>query len=119
MLHLIPSVKRLEIKDGFLEKSGICYRDVQCDERVRVALNKLPYDASGAFYAVQTLHQIFTHNQIPCLYIQDKPDFPYHGFYHDVTRRKIPTVKAINKKIVSGTTIFKTASGRLIFNLEQ
>ena len=37
---------------------------------------------AGAFYAVQTLRQIFKHDVIPHLYIKDAPDFPHRGFYH-------------------------------------
>ncbi len=118
---------------------------MQCDERVLVALTRLPYDASGAeltinisgnggegyeltidasqiaicadsaagaFYAVQTLRQIFTHDQIPCLYIQDKPDFPYRGFYHDVTRGKIPTVETI-KALIDTMAYYKLNSLQL------
>lgn len=53
----------------------------------------------GAFYAVQTLRQIFTHEEIPCLYIEDEPDFEYRGFYHDITRGKIPKVETIKNLI--------------------
>ena len=51
--------------------------------------------AAGAFYAIQTLRQIFMHDEIPCVYIQDKPDFPHRGFYHDVTRGKVPTLASV------------------------
>lgn len=55
--------------------------------------------AAGAFYAIQTLRQIFAHPQIPCLHIKDQPDFAYRGFYHDVTRGKVPTVDTIKELI--------------------
>ena len=54
---------------------------------------------AGAFYAVQTLRQVFKHERIPCLHIQDKPDFPHRGFYHDVTRGKVPTLESVKELI--------------------
>lgn len=53
----------------------------------------------AAFYAIQTLRQIFTHKNIPCLYIKDWPDLKYRGFYHDATRGRILTVDAAKKLI--------------------
>ena len=54
---------------------------------------------NGVFYALQTLRQIFEFEEIPCLYIEDEPDFQYRGLYHDVTRGKIPTVETLKKLI--------------------
>lgn len=132
MLNIIPNVKIMEIKDGFMTKTAIYYNNLNCDERVLAALKMLPYNklgakldicinendgegyelyinendilinadgTAGAFYAIQTLRQIFTHKDIPCLYIKDEPDFKYRGFYHDVTRGKIPTVDTLKKLI--------------------
>ena len=36
--------------------------------------------ARGAFYGIQTLRQIFTNGEVPCLHIEDKPDFDFRGF---------------------------------------
>lgn len=132
MLNLIPGVKTLDIKNGFLDKSTIYYKDITCDSRIITALSKLPFDEggikihinilqeqgeeyelridrngiwieasgpAGAFYAVQTLRQIWKHERIPYLYIKDKPDFAYRGFYHDVTRGKVSTVATLKKLI--------------------
>ncbi len=49
--------------------------------------------ATGAFYAVQTLRQL--RNQaspegLPCLEIEDWPDFEDRGVYYDVTRGRVP-----------------------------
>jgi len=125
MIHLIPYVKSLEIKDGYLQKKAIFCNTPCGDVRLTNALKKLTQDAAGvpltleygaegegyeiwvereairvkgdgpagAFYAIQTLRQIFTHETIPCLHIKDHPDFPYRGFYHDATRGKVPTVE--------------------------
>ncbi|MBR6767899.1 MAG: beta-N-acetylhexosaminidase [Clostridia bacterium] len=53
----------------------------------------------GAFYAIQTLRQLFEQNNVPCLTIKDKPDFKYRGFYHDMTRGKVATVETVKKLI--------------------
>lgn len=67
---------------------------------------------AGAFYAIQTLRQIFKHKQIPCLYIEDAPDFAYRGFYHDVSRGKIPTVETV-KKLIDQMAYYKLNSLQL------
>lgn len=51
--------------------------------------------AAGAFYAIQTLKQLFMQAPIPCLTIEDAPDFAHRGFYHDITRGRINTVETI------------------------
>ena len=45
--------------------------------------------AAGAFYGIQSLRQLIKCGNIPCLEIEDEPDFPYRGFYHDVTRGRV------------------------------
>lgn len=54
-------------------------------------------DQSGLFYARQTLAQIDIQfpKRRPCLDILDWPDFPVRGFYHDVSRGKVPTLKTL------------------------
>lgn len=54
--------------------------------------------------AIQTLLQIIAQHgsQIPCLQIRDFPDFIHRGFYHDVTRGKVPevfTLKTLIRKL--------------------
>ena len=98
MINIIPNVKHMEIKSGFMTKTAIYYNELNCDERLLTALEKIPYNESGvkldlcisekdsegyelyinendivinanstvgAFYAIQTLRQIFTHSEIP------------------------------------------------------
>lgn len=60
----------------------------------------------GLFYGVQTLLQLLNHyhGTIPSLYIRDEPDFTVRGYYHDVTRGKVPkldTLKYLVDKIAS------------------
>ena len=66
----------------------------------------------GVFYAIQTLRQIFNHPEVPYLYIKDKPDFKYRGFYHDVTRGKVPTVARV-KQLIDQMSFFKLNSLQL------
>lgn len=64
---------------------------------------------AGAFYAVQTLKQIAAEGAIPYLRIQDEPDFSYRGFYHDITRGKIPTVETM-KRLIDQMAYYKMNS---------
>ena len=66
----------------------------------------------GAFYAIQTLRQLFTEECVPCLFIEDKPDFAYRGFYHDITRGKVPTLKTL-KALVDRMVYLKMNSLQL------
>ena len=145
MLNLIPTVKELDIKDGFLARNAVFCEQTDLDGRVLHALKKLPWDTSGArlnveidgqtgeayellicendiyikadgpagaFYAVQTLCQIFKEEKIPCLHITDNPDFAYRGFYQDVTRGKIPTVQTL-KYLIDTMASYKLNSLQL------
>jgi len=53
---------------------------------------------SGAFYAVQTLRQIVEQasaDGLPCLEIEDWPDFQDRGLYYDVTRGRVPKLERL------------------------
>jgi len=67
---------------------------------------------AGAFYAVQTLRQIFTQETVPCLHIEDAPSLPYRGFYQDVTRGKVPTLETL-KALVDQMAYLKLNSLQL------
>ena len=51
----------------------------------------------GIFYGVQTFRQIIRQNGtlLPNLKIEDEPYFNNRGFYHDVTRGKVPTLEML------------------------
>ena len=53
--------------------------------------------AAGAYYGVQTLRQIIHEygDSLPHCRIEDKPEFAERGFYHDVTRGRVPTLKQL------------------------
>ena len=52
---------------------------------------------AGFFYAEKTLEQIFLQNEtaLPCLTIEDSPDFESRGFMLDISRCQVPTLKSI------------------------
>jgi hypothetical protein len=53
--------------------------------------------SGGTFYGIQTLRQIIkmTDGVLPCCEISDGPHYPVRGFYHDVTRGKVPTLATL------------------------
>lgn len=63
---------------------------------------------AGLFYGVQTLRQLIRihGSKLPCLEISDSPDFPRRGFYHDVTRGKVPTLDTL-KLLVDTLAFYK------------
>ena len=68
---------------------------------------------AGAFWAIQTLKQIFANGtEVPYLEIYDKPDFEHRGFYHDITRGKIPTVETM-KQLIDQMAYYKLNSLQL------
>lgn len=68
--------------------------------------------SAGAFYAVQTLRQLFLMDKVPCCHIVDRPDFHYRGFYHDVTRGQVPKVETL-KKLIDNLAYYKINSLQL------
>ena len=69
---------------------------------------------AGAFYALQTLRQMIMDKgvNIPFCEISDEPDFSYRGFYHDVTRGRVPTLKKL-KEIADMLSFYKVNSLQL------
>lgn len=97
---------------------GEAYELVICEDRIQIRAD----GDAGAFYAIQTLRQLFSEERVPCLHIWDRPDFPYRGFYHDVTRGKIPAVETI-KRLIDQMAYFKLNSLQLyvehVFTFEE
>lgn len=82
---------------------------------LKIEPNKIVINADGnrgAFYALQTLKQIFGAEKVQCCYIEDEPDFKYRGFYHDITRGRVPNVSAI-KKLIDNMAYYKLNSLQL------
>ncbi|MGB4006116.1 MAG: glycoside hydrolase family 20 zincin-like fold domain-containing protein [Halanaerobiales bacterium] len=74
------------------------------NERVEV----IGADEAGLFYGVNTLRQIIRDcgNRLPALLINDEPYFKYRGYYHDVTRGKVPTLETL-KELVDRISFYK------------
>ena len=53
----------------------------------------------GAFYGIQTLRQILENETVYACHIEDAPDFGFRGFYHDVTRGRIPTMDTLKELV--------------------
>lgn len=70
--------------------------------------------AAGSFYAIQSLRQLIKENgrTLPCCYIEDAPDLSYRGFYHDVSRGRVPTLKKL-KEIADTLAFYKINSLQL------
>ena len=59
-------------------------------------------DDAGCFYAIGTLMQLINTTSglyIPTLFINDKPDMKHRGFYHDISRGRVPTVDGIKSLV--------------------
>lgn len=65
-------------------------------------------NAAGAFDGIQTLRQMIKEygKTLPVCEIEDKPDFAERGFYHDITRGKVPTLQSL-KDIANQLSYFK------------
>lgn len=52
---------------------------------------------AGAFHAVSTLKQIVRQcgRSLPCVHIEDRPDFPVRGLMLDISRDKIPNMHTL------------------------
>lgn len=72
------------------------------DEEYKLSIKKdnIEINAStskGLFYGIQTLIQIIREYgySLPGVIIEDKPYFKHRGFYHDVTRGKVPKLEIL------------------------
>ncbi len=68
---------------------------------------RAPFE-QGLFRGVQTLFQVMQScgDTVPHLKIHDWPDFKIRGFYHDVTRGKVPTLSTL-KLLVDNLARYK------------
>ncbi|WMJ85355.1 beta-N-acetylhexosaminidase [Anaerocolumna sp. MB42-C2] len=62
-------------------------------------INLIGGSNAGILYGIQTIRQILENKGavLPCLTIEDRPDMPNRGFYHDATRGRIPTMEALKE----------------------
>ncbi len=81
----------LEIDEEFEHDQGYQLSITSLDISIRAK------DAAGIFYGVCTLNQLIQEYQtnLPCLTIEDWPDFPARGVMLDISRDKVPTLQTI------------------------
>ncbi|PCJ59751.1 MAG: glycosyl hydrolase family 20 [Planctomycetota bacterium] len=77
------------------------------DESYQLKINKdqviiKSKGSAGCLWGIQTLKQIVKQykTKLPCLDIEDAPQFPNRGFYHDITRGKVPTLETMKELVV-------------------
>jgi len=126
-IFLIPKVKELRPIAGYLEiKDGVSVNmtvdpvnivhpvhDVHPNESYRLTVKPDGIEIrsasqQGLYRATATITQLVINNpqSIPCVEIIDWPDFPVRGFYHDVTRGRIPTLDSL-KRLVDKMAFYK------------
>lgn len=78
---------------------------IHIDETVREVIGG---NEAGLFYGIQTLRQWVSQvsSDCGCLYVEDAPTFPVRGFYHDVTRGRVPTLDSL-KALVDRMSYYK------------
>lgn len=92
----------------------ICFKNIITSDEgytLDITTSQVTIGAStskGLFYGVQTLKQIIKQYGIslPCLSIEDAPLFKNRGFYHDITRGKVPTLETL-KALVDLASSYK------------
>lgn len=106
----------LNINKGFVDRpsSNILLKKINGEsESYEISIDKdgvkiLGADDAGLFYGVQTLRQIIRQKgaELPALTINDRPYFKNRGFYHDVTRGKVPTLHTL-KELADRAAFYK------------
>lgn len=78
--------------------AGLCGEQYQIHVSEHEIVLRAGSDA-GFLYASQTLRQIIRQcgALVPVLDLEDEPDLPVRGFYHDVTRGRVPTLRSLKK----------------------
>lgn len=73
------------------------YRIIVSPERVSLIAGS----DRGLFYAVQTFKQILKERgfEIPCMIIEDEPDFENRGFMLDISRDRVPKLETLKKLV--------------------
>ena len=110
-LILLPMPQRLQRLEGSHrlqpEREAIVHMDpaqVPRPEGYRLTIGAdgihiVAHDAAGAFYAAMTMRQIARQNVgagvLPCLCIEDWPDFSHRGVLLDISRDKVLTMETL------------------------
>ena len=105
--RIVNLTKKVPSGDTVVE---ISYGECGCEAYKIIFGDKIKIEArgvKGAFYAVQTLRQIVKNGYCDAEEISDNPDFEIRGFYLDITRGRIPTVKTL-KELIDNLAYYKT-----------
>ena len=91
-------------QDASLASEQDCYQLVIEEDGVCLTASNEELLLNG----VQTLRQIYAQSGcvVPCLEIEDYPGLPNRGFYHDVTRGRVPTLAEL-KRLVDDMCYYK------------
>jgi len=101
-----PPETDLRLRDG--------YTLIVDKEAIHLTGNSPP----GLFYGIQTLSQLVRQfaPRLPTVEIVDEPDFAYRGFFHDVSRGKVPKLETL-KELADFLAFFKV--NQLQLNIEH
>ncbi len=104
-----------QIRRGMPEEGDICLQmaDTLAEQEYTLLIQKEGIcitggSACGIFYGIQTLRQMISQEGccLPYTIIVDHPQLLHRGFYHDVTRGRIPTMDYL-KKLVDRMAYYK------------
>ncbi len=95
--NLLADIENAEAKEA-------CYKLNITKEGVCLAASNEELLLNG----VQTLRQMYSQygSVLPCVEIEDYPGLKHRGFYHDVTRGRVPTLAEL-KKLVDDMVYYK------------
>ncbi len=113
--RLINTIRKLPLSDNGTDFEINFETGNKESYEINIEIEKIVINANsaaGAFYAIQTLRQLFKNKKVPCCKIYDEPDFEYRGFYHDITRGKVPKVDTI-KRLIDDMAYYKLNSLQL------
>ena len=108
---------------------SVCAESVEGSEKYSIVCSEDGISVSGAslagtFYGIQTLRQMLrdSDGRIEICTIEDEPDMNHRGFYHDVSRGRVPTVDGV-KRLIDMMAYYKLNSLQLYiehaFDFEQ
>ncbi len=88
-----PEERRLTLR---LDPEGVPWPQGYRLEIAPAGLGLTAHDPAGLFYGIATLRQLlYTVEALPCLVIEDWPDFPVRGVMLDISRDKVPRMETL------------------------
>lgn len=114
-IRIVKAIEKLPCSESGTELEIRCKQSVSEGYTLKIQADKIVIDGdspAGTFYGIQTLRQLLEQENVPCMIIDDAPGFEYRGFYHDVTRGKIPTVETL-KALIDQMAYYKMNSLQL------